>query len=58
MKEDYNDAVINGNVSEIQYVYLTTSRHKMKKTGKHFTEQVLLFCNINSGATRFFKELI
>lgn len=58
IKEDYQNAVINGNLSEIQYVYLTTSRHKLKKTGKHFTEHVLLVSNINNGATRFFKNLI
>jgi hypothetical protein len=58
MKEDYEKAVINGNSSEIQYVYLTTSSHKMSKTGKHFTEQVLLISNINNGASKFFKELI
>jgi hypothetical protein len=58
MKEDYKNALINGNSSEIQYVFLTTSNHKMRKTGKHFTEQVLLISNINNGASKFFKELI
>ena len=58
MKEDYKNAVINGNSSEIQYVYLTTSRHKMMQSGRHFTKQVLLISNINNGATQFFKGLI
>jgi hypothetical protein len=58
MKVEYKNALINGNVSEIQYLYLTTSSHKMRNTGKHFTKQVLLISNINNGATQFFKELI
>lgn len=40
------------------YLYLTTSRQKMRQTGKHFTEQVLLISNIKNGATKFFKGLI
>jgi hypothetical protein len=58
MKEEYKNAVTDGNVSEIQYVYLTTSSHKMRNTGKHFTKKVLLISNINNRATKFFKELI
>jgi hypothetical protein len=58
MKEDYEYSVINGNSSEIQYVYLTASSHKMMKTEKHFSEQVLLISNINNGASKFFKGLI
>jgi hypothetical protein len=58
MKEDYENAVINGNLSKIQCVYLTTLSHKMSKMEKHFTEQVLLISNINNGTSKFFKELI
>jgi hypothetical protein len=58
MKEDYESAVINGNLSEIKCVYLTTSSHKMMRTEKHFSEQVLLISNINNGASKFFKGLI
>jgi hypothetical protein len=52
------NAVINGNLSEIHYVYLTTSMHKMKRTGKHYNDQVLLISNIDNGAKNFFKGLI
>jgi hypothetical protein len=38
VKEDYKNAIHNGNSSEIHYIYLTTSKHKMKKTGKHFKD--------------------
>jgi hypothetical protein len=58
MKENFQYSVINGNLSEILYVFLTTSKHKMKKTGRRYTKQVLLVSNINNGAARFFKELI
>jgi hypothetical protein len=58
MKKDYKHAVINGNLSKIKYVYLTTSRHKMNRFGQHFTKKVLLISNINNRATRFFKGLI
>jgi hypothetical protein len=42
MKEDFKNFVMDGNSSEIQFVYLTTTREKMRQTGKLYMEQVLL----------------
>lgn len=55
---DYENALVDGNSSEVQYVYLTTSKHKMQKRGSHYNEKVLLISNINNGANLFFKNLI